>query len=156
MIGTGTASDPFYVARDEVQNALDAVKRRVDDWQRQGQQQGADSLAQEVERVETDLQDLDEAIKIAASNPGRYHVEPAELANRRQFVATTRESLRECREGLAKAREAEQARRRRQREEEMRQRQNKQEARNARFIDSQRQEQDQVVAHQDQELDELT
>merc|ERR1719421_2702424 len=105
------ASDPFYVAKDEVAGALRDVKNEVQKWQSSGRKaEVAERLLNEVDQVEQDVKDLGAAIDIAAKDPARYRCDAQELAQRRNFVDKTERSLQDFRSELAQAMEQERAR----------------------------------------------
>jgi chromosome segregation ATPase len=151
------ASDPFYVAKDEVAGALASVKHDVSKWQSSGRKaEVAERLLHEVDQVEQDVKDLGAAIDIAARDPARYRCDAQELSQRRSFVSSTERALQDCRGELARAVEQERARVRAEQEAQESDKRARAEARNSRFIDSERATQEQAFAHQDNELHELT
>eukprot|EP00392_Amoebophrya_sp_AT5.2_P009629 g9657.t1 len=65
------SSDPFYVAKEEIESGLRSVQQLYD------------------------LQDVETTIGIVEANPGKFRVDQRELQGRKQFLQQTERSLKE-------------------------------------------------------------
>eukprot|EP00163_Fabomonas_tropica_P006355 TRINITY_DN15928_c0_g1_i1.p1 TRINITY_DN15928_c0_g1~~TRINITY_DN15928_c0_g1_i1.p1 ORF type:complete len:249 (-),score=45.71 TRINITY_DN15928_c0_g1_i1:14-760(-) len=96
-------NDPFYVVREEVERSVKNSQALYDRWKDLlASQNIADNdeyewtkneLQKVLRSIDWDLQDLDETIRIAESNPGKFKLSREELASRRMFVNETRHDV---------------------------------------------------------------
>lgn len=170
MIASSTASDPFYVAKDEVQTGVKKVKAAHSEWKdllertnTAKSRRFADLQSEihtELSQLEFDLNDMDATIAIVEQNPEKFPgvTEGGELQSRKAFLTNTRSTIAEIRDSLkskktlakveADKREllnvADQEKRR------------KIEQQNERFLGEERETQQQIMRQQDQNLTELS
>jgi hypothetical protein len=165
---TTTASDPYYVARDAVNQTTTELQATFGQWEQHLSSdstgsaqflQFTKSMIEEIDRLEEDLSVIDSSIKVVESNPARFPMRPGELDSRKQWAASQHKLCADIRMKLngpqAKAKidsdrkrqsamEAEEVRRKRQAEEA-----------NSSNINSSRQVHQQIINQQDETLTEL-
>jgi hypothetical protein len=108
-----SAPDPYYVARDAVNQAVAQIRSSFQNWERCSMEppSGSGSFAEttrrlidDIDHLEEDLSVIDGSIKAVEANPQRYPLRPGELDLRKQWASTQR---RLCAEIRAKATGAE-------------------------------------------------
>eukprot|EP00437_Effrenium_voratum_P019475 CAMPEP_0181445858 /NCGR_PEP_ID=MMETSP1110-20121109/25804_1 /TAXON_ID=174948 /ORGANISM="Symbiodinium sp., Strain CCMP421" /LENGTH=237 /DNA_ID=CAMNT_0023569915 /DNA_START=55 /DNA_END=765 /DNA_ORIENTATION=+ len=169
-----SASDPYYVAKEEVAKAMDKLRGLHQDWKRllhtedtarsQRFQQTHEELTGELEQLGLDLDDIHATIGMVEGNRGTFQLTDAELQSRKRFVAESRRTLEEFQKDVRgpqtraklesdkKAMLSFAASNARSREE----RQKSAVQDNQAFLDRQRQQQTQLRAEQDQDLEMLS
>jgi len=91
--------DPFFVVKDEVTKALNRTRGLYQLWlqQQQGVTFSKDDktadLRNSIRSIEWDLEDLEDTIAIVEKNPARFRLNCSEVSQRRCFVQTTREEV---------------------------------------------------------------
>ncbi|KAM4747945.1 syntaxin-10 [Rhinophrynus dorsalis] len=106
--------DPFSVVRGEVQKALNTSRGLYQRWCELLQESHVTSveefdwttneLRNSLRSIEWDLEDLEETISIVESNPRKFKISAAELAERKNFMEQTRSSLKEMRDHISSPR----------------------------------------------------
>mmetsp|Transcript_22645 Transcript_22645/g.51786 ORF Transcript_22645/g.51786 Transcript_22645/m.51786 type:complete len:247 (-) Transcript_22645:101-841(-) len=165
--------DPYYTARDEVQRNIKKTKEMMQEWQvkltsentaksKQFQDLHAD-LQGEIQSLQYDLQDIADSIEMVEKNRVRFKLDDREISSRKAWLRDSRSAVQQLSDavnsGKAKAKI------------ESDQRQllggqkaagasgsddrRKATAENDSFLSNQRQDQQQIVAQQEDHLDEL-
>lgn len=169
-----SASDPYYVAKEEVAKAMDRLRGLHQDWKRllqtedtarsQRFQQMHQEITGELEQLGLDLDDIHATISMVEGNRNTFQLSDAELQSRKRFVTDSRRTLEDLQKDVngpqtraklendKKALLSSAASSARTREE--RQRSAMQE--NQAFLDRQRQQQTQLRAQQDEDLETLS
>ncbi|CAK9069178.1 unnamed protein product [Durusdinium trenchii] len=170
-----TSTDPFDVARDEVEAAIRKARSMHKEWQRLLQAENtAESrkfqasnsvqkdlqkeLAAELSQLSLDLAEVDASIKAVEDNRDRFHLSDAQLTARKEFLAVSQAAHREIHVSLsspaAKNKIDEDQKqmllKRQKQAEETQQRQLAQESKA--FLEEQRLLQKQLIAQQEDEL----
>ena len=163
-----SASDPYYVARDAVNQSVQELQRSVQKWEMQLQNDSTSSrafnestktLLEDVDRLEEDLAVIDSSIKVVEANPARFPLRPGELDSRKQWAANQHRVCSEVRNKVngpqAKAKiEADKKKAAAFAAEQARERKKAEEA-NAANINSSKQVHQQIINQQDETLTEL-
>jgi len=97
--------DPFYAVRDDLSAALANAKRTFARWQgllktapaSADLTRTATELKSALSDMNSDLAELEQAVAIAESNPGKFRLAGAEVKERKAFVAATKKSVAELR-----------------------------------------------------------
>ncbi|CAK9025268.1 unnamed protein product [Durusdinium trenchii] len=169
-----SASDPYYVAKEEVAKAMEKLQGLHQDWKRSLQaedtarshrfQQLHEEITGELEQLGLDLDDIHATISMVEGNRSKFQVSDGELASRKRFANDCHKTLEELQKDVRgpqtrmklendkKALLSSAASSARSREE--RQRSAMQE--NQAFLDRQRQQQMQMTAQQDEDLEMLS
>lgn len=169
-----SASDPYYVAKEEVAKAMDRLRGLHQDWKHllqtedtarsQRFQQMHQEITGELEQLGLDLDDIHATISMVEGNRNTFQLSDAELQSRKRFVTDSRRTLEDLQKDVngpqtraklendKKALLSSAASSARTREE--RQRSAMQE--NQAFLDRQRQQQTQLRAQQDEDLEMLS
>jgi len=167
------ATDPYYVAKDEVEQAIQKVRGMHDTWKRLLHAENTAKSARfldlhtqitgELTQLDYDLKDITETIRMVEENRARFQFDDREVGSRKEFVRASRVAVREIQDsvtgrqamakidsdkrlalGTGKGSAASQANR------------EEQQARIARdnqdFLDNQRQDQTQIIRQQDNDL----
>mmetsp|Transcript_11731 Transcript_11731/g.21157 ORF Transcript_11731/g.21157 Transcript_11731/m.21157 type:complete len:250 (-) Transcript_11731:173-922(-) len=169
-----TSSDPYYVAKDEVETAIKKVQRMYEEWKpllqrentarNQRFQEIHSELAGEVRQLDHDLQDISATISMVEENRAKFQFDNSEIASRKRFVSDTRNKVREIQDAISSRATVSKI------ESDKRSllsaagssargnddRQAKVSKENADFLSRQRQEQTQIVSQQDEALDQLS
>lgn len=167
-------SDPYYVAKDEVQAAFKKVRAMHEEWKRllhsentarsQRFQELHSEIAGELRQLDFDLQDITATISMVEENRAKFRFDDAEIASRKGFVSTTRASVREIQDSVT-GRQAQSKIEADQRQlltsnagssRAAEERQTRIARDNQDFLDRQRMEQAQIIAQQDEALAELS
>lgn len=91
--------DPYFVVRDEVNQAVRACATKLKEWQRVMQSPNSrasaareltSELRSNVRSAEWDLEDLDESVSVVENNPARFGLTGIELENRKSFIREAR------------------------------------------------------------------
>ncbi|KAM5172461.1 syntaxin-10 [Mantella aurantiaca] len=109
-----SVEDPFSVVRGEVQKSLNTSRGLYQRWCELLQDSNVTSaeefdwttneLRNSLRSIEWDLEDLEETISIVEANPKKFKISEVELIERRNFVETTRSSLKEMRDHISSPR----------------------------------------------------
>lgn len=104
--------DPFFVVKGEVQKAVNAAQSLHHRWSELLQEGGGASkeemdwttneLRNSLRSIEWDLEDLDETISIVESNPKKFNLDAMELSKRKAFITSTRQTVKEMKEQMAR------------------------------------------------------
>ncbi|XP_016398141.1 syntaxin-6 isoform X2 [Sinocyclocheilus rhinocerous] len=96
--------DPFFVVKGEVQKAVNTAQGLHQRWMELLQDPGGASkeevdwttneLRNSLRSIEWDLEDLDETISIVEANPKKFNLNAMELAKRKAFITSTRQTVR--------------------------------------------------------------
>lgn len=168
-----SATDPYYVAKDDVESAIKQVQKMHKEWKRLLQSENTArskpfqdmhvEIQSELKTLDVDLQDITATINMVEENRGRFQFDDAEIASRKEFVRKSRGQVRDVQEdiiGRATTSKMEADKRQlittkqsdnRSSEESRKAVQRDNQA----FLDQQRQEQTQIIRQQDDALDEL-
>ncbi|KAK2906906.1 hypothetical protein Q8A67_005891 [Cirrhinus molitorella] len=106
--------DPFFVVKGEVQKAVNTAQGLHQRWMELLQDAGGASkeevdwttneLRNSLRSIEWDLEDLDETINIlfiVEANPKKFNLDTMELAKRKAFITSTRQTVREMKDQMA-------------------------------------------------------
>mmetsp|Transcript_39368 Transcript_39368/g.108514 ORF Transcript_39368/g.108514 Transcript_39368/m.108514 type:complete len:247 (-) Transcript_39368:99-839(-) len=166
-----SANDPFYVARNEVQDAIVKVGRMHDEWSRllktentftcKQFQELHTEIAGELQQLDCDFDEISRAITAIEENPDRFrHVDANELRERKDFVRSSRAAAKAIEDSVRgqqaltkmqadrRAAEASKAA--------AYDRQQRMQRDNQENLELQRQQQQQIMRHQDDMLEELS
>ncbi|XP_056266747.1 syntaxin-6 isoform X2 [Pseudoliparis swirei] len=96
----------------EVQKAVNAAQSLHHRWSELLQEGGGASkeemdwttneLRNSLRSIEWDLEDLDETISIVESNPKKFNLDAMELSKRKAFITSTRQTVKEMKEQMAR------------------------------------------------------
>eukprot|EP00123_Amoebidium_parasiticum_P012339 comp21290_c1_seq1/m.29071 comp21290_c1_seq1/g.29071 ORF comp21290_c1_seq1/g.29071 comp21290_c1_seq1/m.29071 type:complete len:253 (-) comp21290_c1_seq1:57-815(-) len=102
--------DPFFVVKDEVEQAVSSAKKLFVRWQElydnpktfsnEEYEWTSNELRNSVRSIEWDLEDLDDTINIVEQNPAKFKITPHEMNERKAFIAQTRQTIKEIREAV--------------------------------------------------------
>ncbi|XP_059399605.1 syntaxin-6 [Carassius carassius] len=102
--------DPFFVVKGEVQKAVNTAQGLHQRWMELLQDPGGASkeevdwttneLRNSLRSIEWDLEDLDETISIVEANPKKFNLDVMELAKRKAFITSTRQTVREMKDHM--------------------------------------------------------
>ncbi|XP_050951227.1 syntaxin-6 [Labeo rohita] len=102
--------DPFFVVKGEVQKAVNTAQGLHQRWMELLQDSGGASkeevdwttneLRNSLRSIEWDLEDLDETISIVEANPKKFNLDAMELAKRKAFITSTRQTVREMKDHM--------------------------------------------------------
>ncbi|ROL40879.1 Syntaxin-6 [Anabarilius grahami] len=107
--------DPFFVVKGEVQKAVNTAQGLHQRWMELLQDPGGASkeevdwttneLRNSLRSIEWDLEDLDETINILLflltnANPKKFNLDAVELAKRKAFITSTRQTVREMKDHM--------------------------------------------------------
>ncbi|CAE7183898.1 STX6 [Symbiodinium microadriaticum] len=108
-----TSSDPFDVARDEVEAAVRKVRGMHKEWQRLLQNENTTEssrfkechkdLLAELAQLSGDLAEVQQSIKAVEDNRDRFHLSDAQLATRKDFLAASQMAHQEINSSLSSA-----------------------------------------------------
>ncbi|XP_039537995.1 syntaxin-6 [Pimephales promelas] len=103
--------DPFFVVKGEVQKAVNTAQGLHQRWMELLQDPGGASkeemdwttneLRNSLRSIEWDLEDLDETISIVEANPKKFNLDAVELAKRKAFITSTRQTVKEMKDHMA-------------------------------------------------------
>eukprot|EP00043_Microstomoeca_roanoka_P028212 m.17257 g.17257 ORF g.17257 m.17257 type:complete len:249 (-) comp8247_c0_seq1:163-909(-) len=167
-----TATDPYFVVKEEVENSIANAETLFKRWQQlyASRSSNDDEFTHTTEQLKTnlksiqwDIDDLAETVQIAESEPHKFHLNAAEIANRKAFIERAKKQLESFKEGCSDAKiKAKQEKDQRtelvgkskySRYEKLEQQiQNE----NQGFIDSQHQTQQMIMREQDTQLEEVS
>ena len=160
--------DPYYVARDAVNHTTTQIRSSFMEWERSLSNFDSNTgtfaettrrLLDDVEHLQEDLSVIDSSIKAVEANPQRYSLKPGELDLRKQWVSAQHRLCADIRAKAtgvdAKAKmEAEKRRHAAVLNEQSQQKRLAEEANNA-SINASKSIQQQIIAQQDDTLNEL-
>lgn len=167
-----STTDPYYVAKDEVQSAIKKVQAMHDEWKlllhsentskSARFQQLHSEIAGELRQVDFDLQDITETIRMVEENRAKFRFDDAEVASRKDFVKVSRGTVKDIQDSItgrqalgkieADKRQALGATSGHAGSAGRDDRQGRIARDNQQFLERQRQEQSQIIAQQDQDL----
>lgn len=142
------SEDPFVSVQKEVQGTWDAIALEFDQWNLRsssGPSPSRDFIENKLHTLEWDLQDLQEAVRVAKQNPSRFKLSPSQVSVRERFVSSMSLNVRKVRAALNDGGRDELLGKR---EEEARQA-------NDSFIEDQTRQQEQILDEQDEDLGHL-
>lgn len=162
------ASDPYYVARDAVNQSVNEIQASVKKWEVYLSSDTTQSkvfgdatrvLMEDVDRLEEDLAVIDSSIRVVESNPTRFPLRMGELESRKQWTSMQHRICSDIRSKVngpqAKAKiEADKRKAAAAASESARQRKSIEEG-NAANMNSSKQVHQQIIAQQDETLTEL-
>ncbi|CAK9020950.1 unnamed protein product [Durusdinium trenchii] len=100
-----SASDPYYVAKEEVAKAMEKLQGLHQDWKRSLQaedtarshrfQQLHEEITGELEQLGLDLDDIHATISMVEGNRSKFQVSDGELASRKRFANDCHKTLEE-------------------------------------------------------------
>jgi len=166
-------SDPYYVAKEEVDTTIKKVKTMHEEWQKLLQSENTANsrkfqelhaeLVGELRQLEFDLQDVTATNELVEKNRAKFHLDDAEITSRKEFVKTSRTAVKSISDSLTSQQalakmeaDKKQVLASRQGNNRNDDRQAKVSRENESFLDNQRQEQSQILAQQDGQLAELS
>lgn len=102
--------DPFFVVKGEVQKAVNNAQGLHQRWMELLQDPGGatkeevdwttNELRNSLRSIEWDLEDLDETISIVEANPKKFNLDAMELAKRKAFITSTRQTVKELKDHM--------------------------------------------------------
>ncbi|XP_075993618.1 syntaxin-6 [Genypterus blacodes] len=102
--------DPFFVVKGEVQKAVNSTQSLHHRWSELLQEGGGASkeeldwttneLRNSLRSIEWDLEDLDETISIVESNPKKFNLDAPELMKRKDFITSTRNTVKQMKDQM--------------------------------------------------------
>lgn len=105
-----SAADPYYVAKEEVEDAILRVREMHGEWNRLLRSENTarstrfqhlhSEIAGDLRQLDFDLQDITETIRMVEENRGRFQIDDAEIASRKGFVTTSRAIVRELQDSV--------------------------------------------------------
>lgn len=164
------SADPYYIAQEEVRSAVRKVQTMHEEWKELLQRENTynslrfkelhSELQGELQHLVYDVQDVSETIKMVEDNRGKFQIDDAEIAKRKDFAKSCDQSIQEIKDSVSS----------RQTQEKMQADQRKAQSvvdrseernrvavkENEVFLNRQRHEQAQIIEQQDQELTELS
>jgi syntaxin of plants SYP6 len=107
-------ADPFDAVRAEVVSSIGALRAEADAWRAGGRGAAAAraAVADRLRALDWDLQDLDEAVRVAAADPARFGASAELMRRRQEDVAALRDRVGEVEAEVNAAAPVEAARRR--------------------------------------------
>lgn len=106
-----SATDPYYVAKDEVQSAIKKVQGLHDEWKCLLQSENTaksarfqelhSEIAAELRHLDYDLQDITETIRVVEENRGKFKFDDGEVASRKDFVQASRSAVQAIQDSVA-------------------------------------------------------
>jgi len=106
-----STQDPFYVVKEEVTEALQAVDEMYDKWKDLLEHSNtsnnedfkwvSNELKTGLRGIESDLTDLDETIGIVEKDKLRFRIEDYEINSRKNFVWSTRKKIQSIKDDMS-------------------------------------------------------
>jgi chromosome segregation ATPase len=103
--------DPFYVVKEEVNDALQAVGEMYDKWKDLLEHTNTSTndefkwvtneLKTGLRGIESDLLDLEETIGIVEKDKAKFRIDDNEIASRKSFVTSTRRRMQAIKEEMS-------------------------------------------------------
>ncbi|CAO3628409.1 unnamed protein product [Mucor hiemalis] len=103
--------DPFLIVKSQVEELLANASNLFESWKRIQQTVSspknqelvwtADELNSTLEAIEQDIEDLEEALQAAQSNPSQFNLTAKDLNSRKRFLDTSRNTIHTIRKTLA-------------------------------------------------------
>ncbi|KAI7896451.1 t-SNARE [Mucor mucedo] len=103
--------DPFLIVKSQVEDSLSNAYNLFESWKRIQQTVSspknqellwtADELHSTLEAIEQDIEDLQEALQAAQSNPSQFNLTAKDLNARKKFLDNSRNSIQTIRRTLA-------------------------------------------------------
>lgn len=110
MATPASVTDPYYVARDEVQSMVKEARSAHEEWKRLLQSENTarcrrfqdlnERLPGDLRQIEHILQDITVTIETVEGNRERFGLADGEITSRKRFVQTSEKAVREIQEGL--------------------------------------------------------
>jgi len=104
------AADPYYVAKEEVEEAIAKLQEMHREWKRLLQSENTarsqrfqhlhSEIAGDLRQLDFDLQDITETIRMVEENRARFQIGDGEIASRKAFVTKSRSTVRELQESV--------------------------------------------------------
>jgi len=166
-----SSTDPYYVVRDELQQAVGKLRQLHQDWQAELGGDTANSkafhdlhgeLSGEICQVEMDLTDLAGAISTVEANRERFQLADTEITARKEFLQKCQADVRHIKDSVNSSQAKQKMTTDRERllqsqgEKSASSRKKQVEEENSAFLGNQRQEQQLIIAQQDEQLSELS
>jgi len=166
-------TDPYYVAKDDVQSAIKEAQKMHKEWKKLLEAENTAksrafqdlhaNLAGELRQLDFDLNDITATISMVEGNRAKFQIDDAEIARRKGFVQESRATVKSIQDdvtGRAATSKIENDKRQLLARQEQDRRGNEDarkaaERENEAFLQRQRQEQQQIIRQQDDALDEL-
>jgi len=95
--------DPFYVARDEILQGQNRVRKWLEDYKNAGPSTLMTEMTNEISQLEMDLQDLAATIGIVEKNPSKFQLSVDEINKRKQFISSNKENVSKLRQNAQAA-----------------------------------------------------
>jgi len=169
-----TIQDPFYVVKEEVTEALQAVDEMYEKWKDLLENSNTSTnedfkwvtneLKTGLRGIESDLTDLEETISIVEKDKARFRIEEYEINNRKNFVSSTRKKIQSIKDNMNSTKTKGKIERDSRSNLMSQKNEHNKFARyeaavqqdNEHFIEGQHHKQQQIMRHQDQGLDKLS
>lgn len=104
------ATDPFYVAKEEVQGSIKSLQGLHGEWKRLLHSDNTATsdrfqdvhaeIAGKLQELEYDLQDITATISMVEENRSKFQFDNSEIANRKEFVRSSRTTLRDIKDSV--------------------------------------------------------
>mmetsp|Transcript_43807 Transcript_43807/g.93787 ORF Transcript_43807/g.93787 Transcript_43807/m.93787 type:complete len:248 (-) Transcript_43807:239-982(-) len=104
------ATDPYYIAKEEVEGAIRKAQDMHKEWNKllysentarsQRFQQLHSSLVADIEQLDMDVQDLAATIAMVEENPSRFAISSGEIALRKAFVSGSEKAVRSMQDSV--------------------------------------------------------
>ncbi|XP_067942091.1 syntaxin-6-like [Watersipora subatra] len=102
--------DPYFVVRDDVIDSIGKVEILLQTYRIRKAEKGSEhasevgrELRNSIRSIEWDLEDLQETVAIVERAPHKYNLTPAEVADRRKFIADVKHKLSVVKQGFESA-----------------------------------------------------
>mmetsp|Transcript_89339 Transcript_89339/g.255869 ORF Transcript_89339/g.255869 Transcript_89339/m.255869 type:complete len:248 (+) Transcript_89339:60-803(+) len=105
-----SAADPYYVAKEEVEGAIQKVQEMHKEWGRLLQSENTarsqrfqhlhSEISGDLRQLDFDLQDISATISMVEENRKRFQIADTEIASRKAFVTGSRRTLKELQESV--------------------------------------------------------
>lgn len=161
-----STSDPYYVARDEVQASLRKLAEQQTEWKTLLQNENTarckrfkdlhTDIAAELKEIESDLKDIEDTIKMVEDNRSRFSIDDSEVNSRKDFVRQGRVKLKDARDAHQRAQSKIESDKREHLRLQEREKSSAMTNENEKFLRGQKEEQQQILQNQDEQLSELS
>eukprot|EP00747_Dinoflagellata_sp_TGD_P167594 gnl/TRDRNA2_/TRDRNA2_192274_c0_seq1.p1 gnl/TRDRNA2_/TRDRNA2_192274_c0~~gnl/TRDRNA2_/TRDRNA2_192274_c0_seq1.p1 ORF type:complete len:277 (+),score=74.48 gnl/TRDRNA2_/TRDRNA2_192274_c0_seq1:7-837(+) len=108
--GGMSALDPYYVAKDDVQKNTRSLQQLHEEWKKLLNSENTaksrrfqdvhSEISGELRQLEYDLQDINATIDMVEENRGRFQFDDSEIQSRKNFVKESRAALKEIQDSI--------------------------------------------------------
>jgi len=161
------SADPYYIAQEEVRGAVRKLQDIHEEWKGilQGENTSKSSrfsalhseLAGEIQQLEYDLQDVSATINMVEENRAKFQIDDSEINKRKDFVKSSHRTVQDIKDNYSSRQTLDKIQGDRTKGATREEDSNRTAVReNDNFLGRQRQEQEQIIAQQDEELTQLS